>query len=480
MPSTNIFSTRPLIGEDDDRKKTQQTNAEAAAAAATTPAVTPTANADKPDDDYPIFTYGGNNNKERFIMYRGANGEMETYKIPEGYKTYDDEKGRISVWDEKGNKQVVYGANGPLWQRTPTSSPVPTAGKTPKQTAAAHAIGQDRGYTSEVLADGTIVYKDKDGIEMERHYVDEDGDVERVVYRDGTVWRRGQDDGKNGAVGDTGDDYSDMIDEGDKFDVNDEGDEEGKKKAKRNHFVPDNTPTAEDVNMRNTDLVEMPQGSKEGVPTQPGKFGGVVEPDEDKWDRMMREEKEKYEAGKAQLMELLKETESEEDKKKRERRERAGRIASGIGDMTSALANLVFTAKGGPNAYTGKDTLSEASRERYERLKKEREADEAYNAKVRTALENWEKDYRALLQKMEAAKDTRDAKAADLAEKKRHNTKMEEEAANRNRIAEEENKRKAQAQANKPVKQSKPRTSTSSSQSGGKKKKSGRKPEGWK
>lgn len=395
MPMTNIFSTRPLIGEDDDRKKTQQqqqqTNAEAAAAtpAATTPAATPPATQDAGAEYDELYPMEANN----YVLYHDGTGKQMYDKIPDGYTYHDYGNGKIALWDADENEQMIYGPRG-------------------------------------------------------------------------VEWRRGQDD----EVGDTGDDYSDMIDEGDKFDVNDEGDEEGKKKAKRNHFVPDNTPTAEDVNMRNTDLVEMPQGSKEGVPTQPGKFGGVVEPDEDKWDRMMREEKEKYEAGKAQLMELLRETESEEDKKKRERRERAGRIASGIGDMTSALANLVFTAKGGPNAYTGKDTLSEASRERYERLKKEREADETYNAKVRTALENWEKDYRALLQKMEAAKDTRDAKAADLAEKKRHNTKMEEEAANRNRITEEENKRKAQAQANKPVKQSKPRTSTSSSQSGGKKK----------
>ena len=66
-------------------------------------------------------------------------------------------------------------------------------------------------------------------------------------------------------------------------------------------------------------------------------------------------------------------SETPEEKKKREKREKWGKIFSAIGDGVSSLANLYYASKGAPNMYDGKNSLSKASQERYEKLKAERD-----------------------------------------------------------------------------------------------------------
>ncbi len=61
--------------------------------------------------------------------------------------------------------------------------------------------------------------------------------------------------------------------------------------------------------------------------------------------------------------------EVEKEKKKRRRDE----LFAAIGDGISALSNLYFTTKGAPNMYTGKNTMSEKTKVRYDKLVKDRE-----------------------------------------------------------------------------------------------------------
>lgn len=63
---------------------------------------------------------------------------------------------------------------------------------------------------------------------------------------------------------------------------------------------------------------------------------------------------------------------AEQEERQRKRRKRDERIAA-IGDGISALANLYFTSKDAPNAYSPKTSLSEKARERWERITNERE-----------------------------------------------------------------------------------------------------------
>ena len=56
--------------------------------------------------------------------------------------------------------------------------------------------------------------------------------------------------------------------------------------------------------------------------------------------------------------------------KKQLKRQRTRNIISAIGDGVSALSNLHFTTKGAPNMYDGKNTLTEKSQARYDKLMK--------------------------------------------------------------------------------------------------------------
>ena len=57
--------------------------------------------------------------------------------------------------------------------------------------------------------------------------------------------------------------------------------------------------------------------------------------------------------------------------KKQLKRQRTRNIISAIGDGVSALSNLHFTSKGAPNMYDGKNTLTEKSQARYDKLMKD-------------------------------------------------------------------------------------------------------------
>lgn len=66
---------------------------------------------------------------------------------------------------------------------------------------------------------------------------------------------------------------------------------------------------------------------------------------------------------------------SEEELKKLRRRQKAEGIISGISDAVQSVANLVFTTQYAPNMYNGKESMSAKAKERFDKEKKEREAD---------------------------------------------------------------------------------------------------------
>lgn len=61
--------------------------------------------------------------------------------------------------------------------------------------------------------------------------------------------------------------------------------------------------------------------------------------------------------------------ELEKEKKRQKRKE----IFAALGDGITALSNLYFTTQGAPNMYDGKNTMSEATRVRYDKLLKDRD-----------------------------------------------------------------------------------------------------------
>ncbi len=64
---------------------------------------------------------------------------------------------------------------------------------------------------------------------------------------------------------------------------------------------------------------------------------------------------------------------TEEELSKEAKKEKREKMFAAIGDGIAALSNLYFTTKGAPNMYDGKNTMSEKTRIRYDRLKKEYE-----------------------------------------------------------------------------------------------------------
>lgn len=63
---------------------------------------------------------------------------------------------------------------------------------------------------------------------------------------------------------------------------------------------------------------------------------------------------------------------SAEQLEKEKKREKRQQMFAAIGDGISALSNLYFTTQGAPNMYTGKHTMSEKTKERWDKLKAER------------------------------------------------------------------------------------------------------------
>lgn len=87
---------------------------------------------------------------------------------------------------------------------------------------------------------------------------------------------------------------------------------------------------------------------------------------------------------------------TDEELEKEKKKQKRDQIFAAIGDGISALSNLFFTTQYAPNMYTGKNTMSERTKVRYDKLMKEREGKEKeyYEGLMRARIADEERDDR--------------------------------------------------------------------------------------
>lgn len=141
--------------------------------------------------------------------------------------------------------------------------------------------------------------------------------------------------------------------------------------------------------------------------------------------------------------------ETAEERAKREKREKREAVLAAVGDGISALSNLFFTTQYAPNAYDPSKGMSAKARERWDRLRLEREANRrAYSDGYLRALamdeagDREERNWRHTLERERIADERYEIKAAqdkamaDLNEQlKRHQITAAEYKAEQERIA---------------------------------------------
>lgn len=96
---------------------------------------------------------------------------------------------------------------------------------------------------------------------------------------------------------------------------------------------------------------------------------------------------------------------TKEDLEKERRRHRTQNIISGLADTASAFSNLFFTTKDAPNMYDASQSLSAKMRERQDRLKAERAANEDKYLNLSTSIAKMRDARDQLKQKMTYAKE---------------------------------------------------------------------------
>lgn len=153
-----------------------------------------------------------------------------------------------------------------------------------------------------------------------------------------------------------------------------------------------------------------------------------------------------------QLFELMNADDRPEtpaEKEAREKREKREARLAAVGDGISALSNLFFTAKGAPNSYDPSQGMSAKARERWDRLRQEREAKRRayYEGYVRArsmdeANRRDDRNWRHSLERERIADERYEIKAAqdkamaDLNEQlRRHQITAAEHKAEQERIA---------------------------------------------
>lgn len=116
--------------------------------------------------------------------------------------------------------------------------------------------------------------------------------------------------------------------------------------------------------------------------------------------------------------------ETEEERAMREKREKREAVLAAVGDGISALSNLFFTTRYAPNAYDASKGMTAKARERWDRLRMEREANRrAYNdgylraAAMDEAGDREDRNWRHTLER-ERIIDGRQEAAAHRAERK--------------------------------------------------------------
>lgn len=132
---------------------------------------------------------------------------------------------------------------------------------------------------------------------------------------------------------------------------------------------------------------------------------------------------------------------TKEELEKERKKQKRERIFAAIGDGISALSNLYFTTKGAPNMYTGTNSASQRTKERWDKLTAERnanmkayidglmrarQADDAYNGNERAwarqiGLDKAKAERDKAADERAAAKEKRDQEMHDLDKQLRAN-----------------------------------------------------------
>ena len=120
--------------------------------------------------------------------------------------------------------------------------------------------------------------------------------------------------------------------------------------------------------------------------------------------------------------------ETDEDKAKREKKEKREAIFSALGDGLSAMSNLYFTTQYAPNAYNASNGMSARTKDRWDKLRAEREANDRayYQAYIQAmsmddAQDKDDRNWRHMLE--------REKKADEMAEKRDLREDAKEERA---------------------------------------------------
>ncbi len=157
----------------------------------------------------------------------------------------------------------------------------------------------------------------------------------------------------------------------------------------------------------------MPAGEAAGVNPAPGYDGRMSIVDRQKRNYRDMSYVELYEALNPDKPETA------EEKAKREKREKSEAILSSVGDGISALANLFYTMRGAPSSYDASNGMSARARQRWDRLRQEREANRrAYNSGLFQAMvmdrqqERDDRNWRHTLERERIADKRYDEKAA--------------------------------------------------------------------
>ncbi|MBD5307145.1 MAG: hypothetical protein HDS14_05915 [Bacteroides sp.] len=141
--------------------------------------------------------------------------------------------------------------------------------------------------------------------------------------------------------------------------------------------------------------------------------------------------------------------ETAEEKARREKREKGEAALAAVGDSISALSNLWFTSQYAPNAYDPSKGMSATTKNRWDKLRQEREANrrEYYEGYMRAmamdeAKEREDRNWRHTIEREKIAderyevKEARDKALADLNEQlKRHQITAAEYKTEQERIA---------------------------------------------
>lgn len=116
--------------------------------------------------------------------------------------------------------------------------------------------------------------------------------------------------------------------------------------------------------------------------------------------------------------------ETAEERAKREKREKREAVLAAVGDGISALSNLFFTTQYAPNAYDASKGMSAKAKERWDRLRMEREANRrAYSDGYLRALamdeagDREDRNWRHTLERERIADERYEVKAVSRPEK---------------------------------------------------------------